>query len=195
MSSHHFVREGQEPALVIVDALGLDLTEPLLEWVPQVVVLNDAVDDVKNWGIKIDVVIRTSYSEEHLSELLSHQFPFELVTDKYGDALVTALRFLENAGQVAVNLVMHLSDDRFRLLEKFAHLSINVITQHERWLLCSGRFEKWTPAGSSLSLRLTQDGQQVALEGLTRQNQGVTSLTDGTVRISSPQLFWVGDSL
>src|SRR6187402_1560525 len=104
MSSHHFVKEGQEPALIIVDALGLELTEPLLEWVPQVIVLNDIIEDVKNWGIKIDVVIRSSCSEDQLNELLSHQFPFQIVLCKHDDTLVTALLFLENAGQSSVNL-------------------------------------------------------------------------------------------
>ena len=43
MSSHHFVKEGQEPALLIMDALSLALIEPLLEWAPQVIVCENAL--------------------------------------------------------------------------------------------------------------------------------------------------------
>ena len=64
MSSHHFVREGQEPALLILDALAFDIAGPLLEWAPLVVVAQSAVDEVMLWNIKMDVVL----AEEKMCE-------------------------------------------------------------------------------------------------------------------------------
>ena len=196
MSSHHFVKEGQEPALIIIDALALELAEPLLEWVPLVVVVDNVLEDVKRWGIKIDVVIQSVLEPEQISELLSDQFPLLIIAGKPQDSsIVTALNYCISTKQGAVNLLMNPSPERFKLLEAFAHLNINVITQHEKWLLCRQRFEKWMPAKSLLSVQQTSHNQQISIEGLILKGSKAESTQDGPIRIQSPALFWVGDSL
>jgi len=57
MSSHHIIRDKQEPALIIAngEACSLDLVEQLLEWSPTVVVLDGALERVISLGIKVDV--------------------------------------------------------------------------------------------------------------------------------------------
>ena len=62
MSSHHFVKEGQEPALFILDNIPFQYAESLLEWVPLVMVADRALENVLHWGIKIDVVLQDEYS-------------------------------------------------------------------------------------------------------------------------------------
>lgn len=59
MSSHHTVLEDQEPALFIMDASAVPFAQiqDLLEWSPTVIVSEEALSEVLNWGIKIDVVI------------------------------------------------------------------------------------------------------------------------------------------
>ena len=59
MSSHHIVREKQEPALIIAngEACSFDLLGQLLEWSPFVVVLDQAIHRVIELGIKIDVLL------------------------------------------------------------------------------------------------------------------------------------------
>ena len=59
MSSHHFVKEQQEPAVFILDAehIHLDRISGLLEWVPTILVSEKALDRVLSWGIKIDVIL------------------------------------------------------------------------------------------------------------------------------------------
>ena len=56
MSSHHIVRDEQEPALLIDDAsvIHFEFVELLLEWSPRVMVTSNAIDEVLNWGVKID---------------------------------------------------------------------------------------------------------------------------------------------
>ena len=48
MSSHHIVRDDQEPALIIAngEACSMNLLHQLLEWSPLVVVLDSAIDRV-----------------------------------------------------------------------------------------------------------------------------------------------------
>src|SRR5690349_6043129 len=100
MSSHHFVKEGQEPALIIVDALSLELAEPLLEWVPLVIVLDRVLEDVKSWGIKIDVVIQSTLEMGQIKDLVSDQFPLQIIPGKpEEDSISTALNFYASSKQ------------------------------------------------------------------------------------------------
>ena len=57
MSSHHIIRDKQEPALIIANGeeCSMDLLEQLLEWSPTVVVLDGAIERVISLGIKVDV--------------------------------------------------------------------------------------------------------------------------------------------
>lgn len=59
MSSHHIVKEGQEPALIIANGqpCSMDLLNQLLEWSPYIVVLDGALKQVLSLGFKFDVVL------------------------------------------------------------------------------------------------------------------------------------------
>ncbi|MES2618346.1 MAG: thiamine diphosphokinase [Bacteroidota bacterium] len=59
MSSHHIVREGQEPALIIANGAQCqpELLHQLLEWSPYIVVLDGALYDVLQTGIKFDALL------------------------------------------------------------------------------------------------------------------------------------------
>ena len=59
MSSHHIVRDDQEPALIIANgaACSEELLGQLLEWSPLVIVLDSAIERVIKLGIKIDVLL------------------------------------------------------------------------------------------------------------------------------------------
>ncbi len=59
MSSHHIVREAQEPALIIANGedCSQDLMNQLLEWSPTVMVLDGALERVLQLDIKIDIVL------------------------------------------------------------------------------------------------------------------------------------------
>ena len=59
MSSHHIVRDDQEPALIIANGASCseELIGQLLEWSPLVIVLDSAMDRVLELGIKIDVLL------------------------------------------------------------------------------------------------------------------------------------------
>ena len=72
MSSHHIIRDKQEPALIIANGeeCTMDLLEQLLEWSPTVVVLDGAIERVISLGIKVDVWLGDfDHSEKHSSEL------------------------------------------------------------------------------------------------------------------------------
>lgn len=196
MSSHHFVKEGQEPALVIMEALGLHLAEPLLEWVPLVIVSDAVLEDVKMWGIKIDVVVSTVVPAEQIREILSDQFPLQIIPARSSENMITVLlNFLSDRNQAAVNFLMAPSAERFRLLEKFSEMNINLISGFEKWSLCHRHFEKWMMAKSTLWIRKMDNENALHLEGLTLSDGQAISHQDGVVSIHSSSPFWVGEPL
>src|SRR6188768_1189225 len=81
MSSHHFVKEGQEPALIIAngEACSTELLGQLLEWSPLVMVLDGAVLRVLELHIKIDVVLGDFDHNINMQELLKEQQPVKII--------------------------------------------------------------------------------------------------------------------
>ena len=59
MSSHHIVKDDQEPALIIANgaSCATELMGQLLEWSPWVIVLDSAIERVLPLNIKVDVVL------------------------------------------------------------------------------------------------------------------------------------------
>lgn len=82
MSSHHIVREDQEPAMLIMDAQAVpfEQAQESLEWSPTIMVAEQALPDVLSWGIKIDVVIANTSSISSLKTSLHDQFPLKLIS-------------------------------------------------------------------------------------------------------------------
>ena len=59
MSSHYFVKENQEPALIIdhLTVFPFSKLEDLLEWAPQVICLPSALPKAISYQFKIDVIM------------------------------------------------------------------------------------------------------------------------------------------
>ena len=98
MSSHHFVKEGQEPALFILDPVDFELAGPFLEWAPFVIVSENALDQVLHWGIKIDGVL-VSHWDEDIKTKLSGQAPIGIVR------LDAKVSLIEHAFDYLINFI------------------------------------------------------------------------------------------
>jgi thiamine pyrophosphokinase len=181
MSSHHIVREDQEPALLIADAhaVPFEILQQLLEWSPTVLVTEKALQEVLTWGIKIDVVIAPAANISKLTQELHDQFPLKLISCQgEDDAIATALYFLIAAKQKAVNII---SSERLENFEPFAKLDLSVLQSGKRWsFIKSGVFEKWLPAGRTIHV-FPQD-----------QNI-IKTVQDGMVVIRKEKAFWIAE--
>ena len=81
MSSHHIVRDDQEPALIIANgaSCSFELLGQLLEWSPIVIVLDNAIDRVLQLDIKVDVLLG-DFDDDFNPEIYKEkQFPLEIV--------------------------------------------------------------------------------------------------------------------
>jgi len=195
MSSHHFVKEGQEPALVILDALTFDVAGPLLEWAPLVVVVQGALDNVLLWNIKIDAVLAKEINVKDLSSKLASQAPLTILAHSPEESpLINALYFLIRKKQNAVNIFSANATETIAIAEKFAgQLQVNVMDGTLKWsAIASGHFEKWMAARTIVFLKEGTRQQSIDLKGLKKVDDHYESVVDGMVSLESKWLFWVG---
>ena len=109
MSSHHIVRDDQEPALIIANGASCqpELLGQLLEWSPLVVVLDSAIERVMHLDIKIDVLLGDFDHDFDPEVYKTKQYPLEIVhtPDQNKTDLEKALDYLIERKIPSVNIV------------------------------------------------------------------------------------------
>jgi len=196
MSSHHFVKEGQEPALLILDALPYGLTGTLLEWAPLVVVSERAVDQITSYNIKMDVVLSPENRVDELTQKLMAQAPIKILSHRGDESpIVNALNFLIRTRQFAVNILTLFPDEIFGQIEQFTDkLQIAIIDEKIRWsAIPSGSYEKWVMTNSQFFIKKRLDTQSMKTQGLRNQLGNFESVQNGIISLKSDGLFWVGE--
>lgn len=156
MSSHHFVREDQEPALLILDADALSFSkiQELLEWSPTVVVSHAALETVLGWGIKIDGVVAYEHDKVNLMHQLSDQGPLRWIwIQPYDRAAEMVFHFFLASRQRYLNVVGNISPDIQELVQAWSdRLQVTWFDQQQRWSwITSGKLDKWFPKGATYS--------------------------------------------
>lgn len=157
MSSHHIVRDEQEPALLIDDptALSAEYVDLLLEWSPTVVVTSSALEKVLSWGIKIDVVVADFSEIEALKPKLKIQSPVQIVGFESTDLLNAAYIYLGDNNRQAVNVLADIFNSKvLDLVKEFSTQMDSVLFYNDqKWVYAkSGRFEKWVSTGQTFGI-------------------------------------------
>ncbi len=194
MSSHHFVKEGQEPALFILDEVPMEIVEPLLEWVPLILVADNVLDHVLQWGIKIDVVIQHCHAVALLQEKLQDQLPIEIIPSD-GAPITKGLQFLNDGNEASVNMVLATPTDHvIREIENSANLlQVSIYSATEKWLyVTSCKFEKWMDDDQIISIR---SGANVSTKGFSPHGSNWRTTYSGLVTIESTTPLWVLEGL
>ncbi|ASU32588.1 hypothetical protein [Mucilaginibacter xinganensis] len=184
MSSHHIVREKQEPALL---ALGLDnfddeLLGQLLEWSPTVITTPQTAEKLNATGIKIDWIITNENTPPFQSDV-------KLMPFGGGSLVNVALKYLADNGFPAVNIVT----DEFNLADYTLYVpQINIVLFNggkKIYPVHSG-FNKWTPANETIEV-LTP-AKKLEVTGLEKQGDDLYRTTgDGifSLHFGNPFLF------
>ncbi len=194
MSSHHIVREDQEPALLILDAhaISFDKVQELLEWMPTVIVPADQLETVVGWGIKVDIVLTPLADVEIWKNKLVDQAPVKFLCYNPGDdPLTKAFYFLTTSKATAVNCLLGSIDDLAKI-ESFAGLDVEVFVDKKLWRwIKTGHFEKWIPANTKLYLL-----PEHLKSEFPEFNSGYFQVEkDGIVIFNSKHLFWIGEEI
>jgi thiamine pyrophosphokinase len=207
MSSHHIIREDQEPALIIANGApcNTELMGQLLEWSPTVVVVDGAANRVQHLGIQVDYVIGDfdSLSPDFQSQWPQPETQFIQDSNQENQDLEKAIDLLIAKGHKAANIVWGTgfrADHTlatFGILGKYnGKIKLVLHDDHSCVYVLPKTFEKWYAAGTTLSLmplgKTTEifsenlqyilNGQDLEL-GVAHGNSNKV-LTDGFVKIS-----------
>lgn len=141
MSSHHIVREKQEPALYIHNLGNFDeeYLGQILEWSPTLIVNSAIYEKVLSLGLKVDVMLNATGEFAPQENTKSIMGP--------GDEYNTVLNYLISEKYPAVNIIdaqKSLSDLTFYLPK----INIVLFTATDKSYAVKTGFSVWKPAGS-----------------------------------------------
>jgi thiamine pyrophosphokinase len=146
MSSHHIVREKQEPALLVLgmDNFSNELLGQLLEWSPTVFATEKTAEIINANGIKIDWIIADKQNDYLQSDVKY----LPAGTDGLCEA---ALKYLITNSYPAVNIItddLQLKDYLF-----FADkINLVIFYNDQKVYAVSSGFSKWKPKGEIIDI-------------------------------------------
>jgi thiamine pyrophosphokinase len=163
MSSHHVIRDEQEPALIIAngESCSFELMGELLEWSPLVVVLDSAIHRVLELNIKVDVLLGDFDRNFDAEKIREQQYPIEIVhtPDQDKTDLEKAFDYLIGRGFPAVNVVWatgrradHTITNITNIVRFREQLKIVILDDYSKVFLLPKNYEKWYPKGTPISL-------------------------------------------
>lgn len=141
MSSHHIVKEKQEPALYIHDLGTFDeeYLGQLLEWSPTLIVNGAAYEKVLSLGLKVDVVLN------NVEGIVFQENTRSIIGP--GDEYNTVLNYLISEKYPAVNIIdthKSIADLEFYLY----NINIVLFTPEYKSYAIKTGFSVWKPAGT-----------------------------------------------
>jgi thiamine pyrophosphokinase len=163
MSSHHIVRDDQEPALIIANGAACDpeLLGQLLEWSPLVIVLDSAIERVMELDVKVDVLLGDFDRGFDPEKYQTSQYPLEIIhaPDQNKTDLEKAFDYLIHRKIPAVNVVWatgkradHTITNLTNIVRYRDLLKIVILDDHSKIFLLPNKFEKWYTASTPISL-------------------------------------------
>ncbi|GAB3228472.1 thiamine pyrophosphokinase [Algoriphagus aestuariicola] len=202
MSSHHFVKEQQEPAVFILSTggLGFDAVSPLLEWVPTVIVWQECLDTVLSWGIKVDVILAEEAFQKENIHLLEEQYPVRFLTANADNFLHEGLQYLLASQHKGAHLVGFDHSKLETLTPEAELLDLTVLDDGWKYYPVKTReFKKWFVAstirilgreGMPLEVANSDGKLFLPLFYLTQ-----LEVPEGITEIKGADLFWVGEEV
>lgn len=175
MSSHHIIREKQEPALYIheLGAFNEEYLGQLLEWSPTLIVNNVVYEKVISMGLKVDAVVNSS--GQHAFQ--ENTKTIEVKTEE----LDAVLDFLIAEKYQAVNVIDTESNLR-ELGSYIAEINIVVFTATEKAYAIKSGFKVWKPKGSIFKIEVVSYFETSNLK--QEENGDFVVLNDGFVEFS-----------
>ncbi|MGB0525453.1 MAG: hypothetical protein ACPGJS_20930 [Flammeovirgaceae bacterium] len=194
MSSHHIVRDEQEPALILAspELLNAEWLGDLLAWSPVVLILEPALAKALSLGIKLDIVLCHSTSEAAVREQVEFQQPIEVMgtTDV---TVAKGIEILASRQHKAIN-ISQLIEEPFtpsfhQELDLVYYVGTGRVVRSTR-----NGFEKWFRKGSRI--KVISSVEQLHTSNLSKlEAQEFEVIQDGLIRLAAAEYFWVKEAL
>jgi len=206
MSSHHVIKEDQEPALILAngEACSIGLLEQLLEWSPFVLVLDGALHRALDLKLKFNTVLGDLDSVQNIHENLKHYQPVELVhtPDQDKTDLEKGIEYLIDKGHSVVHLLWatgkrldHTMNNIVTIAKYADACTVVLFDDHTRAYCIPSGFTKYFNRGTNISLFPMNNCENIHTSGLKynltggkmelphRTGSSNEVLADGNVRI------------
>lgn len=175
MSSHHIVRDKQEPALLIINLGNFEEEHlgQLLEWSPMIFVVEEMADKVASLGIKIDIV---------LSAKAKNDFTFQehiKVLNVEESMLKTGMNYLISEGFPSVNIIINnfIAEDYLTFISQ---IDLVVFENNRKIYPVKSEFNKWKSAGEEIKFLSTSNVKDLETFGLKeKRNDFYETESDG----------------
>lgn len=184
MSSHHIVREGQEPALLIAngEACSRHLLDQLLEWSPYILVLDGALKRVLDLGIKFDAILGDfdHCDVEEIQGLVQPNTEIVFMPDQDKTDFEKGLEFLIKKNFEAVNIVWSTGKRSDHTINNIATLArykdqikMVVLDNYSKIYTINSGFKKHYAKGTNVSLIPLNKVENLWTENLVWNSQNV----------------------
>lgn len=171
MSSHHFVKDEQEPTLIVysIKPHQWSIVSQLLEWSPIVIAHHTALEQIIALGHKVDIVIVNKEQYQFWSERLNYQYPLEIEVCEEEFFLKSAMALTQQRGNHALNIItedVELLSVIGEAAQWSRHFDTVIYSETQRHVLARGlQFKKWLPAFSRISIMPLLEGTYISTEG------------------------------
>jgi thiamine pyrophosphokinase len=183
MSSHHIIREDQEPALIVAngEACSPTLLGELLEWSPFVVVLDGALPRVMDLGIKFNTVLGDWDSFDNVEQMVEDYQPVDVVhaPDQSKTDLEKGIEYLIEKGHKYIHLVWatgkrldHTMNNIITLAKYADQCTVVLFDDHSRAYCIPQKFSKHFDAGVNISLFPMNECKNIQTHGLKYNLKG-----------------------
>lgn len=172
MSSHHIVREKQEPALYIhqFGNFNEEYLGQLLEWSPTLLVAASAYEKAISLGLKVDLVLG---KEENLT-IQENTKVIVAPTEN----LQTAVKYLISENYPAVNIISN--ENKFDdLVDFLPQIDMVLFTPTEKSYPIKSGFSVWKPAGTVFKIDIISYFETTNLK--QQENEDFLVIKDGFV--------------
>lgn len=184
MSSHHVVREKQEPALLVLglDSFDDELLGQLLEWSPTVIATAQTAEKLNSYGIKIDWIITDGQNDVEQSDV-------KIMAANSNNLADAALKYLTAYEYPSVNIVT----DELNLADYSpyaAGINLVVFNGGKKVFPVTPGFSKWKPAGDIIEI--IDPVSEVQIKGLEKiSGNRYKTMADGlfSLYFNEPFLF------
>ncbi|MFK7899481.1 MAG: hypothetical protein AB8B61_01860 [Cyclobacteriaceae bacterium] len=158
MSSHHTIRENQEPAIALLDPLAINesVLMDLLEWSPQLVISEQCIDWVISKGLKIDIVLQKEFTESEITDKLANQFPI-LIKRYEGSVMDASISTIQENGNPSAQLFLDYSsytlEGLHELVISYPGMKVTFLNRTtSAFFPTNNSLTKWLPKGRKISL-------------------------------------------
>ncbi len=193
MSSHHVIRDGQEPPVYLADAKAPlhPLLPDLLEWSPVTICADRSVPELIQQGFKADYILCLDSSPAHWKYVFDANYPVKALAVPDERDISEVLRsVIQESGADFLHVVCGTEPDLsiFEPLDQLALFSPRYKWTWHR----SGRWRKWMGETHEIII----DGNEAVIEGaFSRTSSGLRATRDGIIEVSGLKDTWIGEKL